>query len=65
MDTLAHGSAELVRIAAQKAAAKEEYKTSLQRIEKQYRDMDMEGSRDQDDDPKVMTYRVHPLKKQA
>jgi hypothetical protein len=65
MDTLAHGSAELVRIAAQKAAAKEECKTSLQRIEKNYRDMDMEGSRDQDDETKVMTSRVHSLKKQA
>ena len=41
MDTVAHASAELVRIAAQKAAAKEEYKTSLQRIEEKYRDMDV------------------------
>ena len=57
--------AERVRIAAQKAAAKDEYKTSLQRIEKNYRDMDMEGSRDQDDETKVMTSRVHSLKKQA
>ncbi len=40
--------AERVRIAAQKAAAKDEYKTSLQRIEKKYSDMNVTGGRTED-----------------